>query len=254
MERYTPVIPLSEFIDYLFLDTDPSEDQWVEDFIIPTHPRMILTPSSYHTQSEEQGMVKGIYSRPFQVNTSNIRDMVIGVRFKPYGLYTGFGIDGSEVSNSIVPSTLLIADPLPSFSDDKAEEGRLQLIQQLNDSLYNVLRPKKLLFEIEEMISALVACDLTNDSQKDLARLFERSPKSFIATFKKATGFTPIKYLHIHKVEQAKNVIINNDELSLVEVCHLLGFYDQPHFNRTFKQHTGLTPNQFKRIHPRIER
>lgn len=252
MERYTPVIPLSEFIDYLFLDTDPNANQWVEDFIIPTHPRMILTPFPYHTQSKDRGMVKGIYSRPFQLNKSNIGDMVIGVRFKPYGLYTGFGIDGSEVSNSIVPNTLLLGEAYPSSSDDEVD--KVQLIQQLNDSLYNVLRPKKLLFEIEAMISALVTCDLINDSQKDLARLFERSPKSFIATFKKATGFTPIKYLHIHKVEQAKKVIINNNKLSLVEIGNMLGFYDQPHFIKTFKQHTGFTPNQFKRLHSKTER
>lgn len=252
MERYTPVIPLSEFIDYLYLDTDPNANQWVEDFIIPTHPRMILTPTRDHSEPEEQGMVKGIYSRPFQLTKSSVQDMVIGVRFKPYGLYTGFGIDGSEVSNSIVPSTLLLGEAYPSSPDDKVD--KLQLIQQLNDSLYNVLRPKKLLFEIEEMISALISCDLTNDSQKDLAKSFERSPKSFIATFKKATGFTPIKYLHIHKVEQAKNVIINNSQLSLVEIGNMLGFYDQPHFNRTFKQHTGFTPNQFKRMHSKTER
>jgi AraC-like DNA-binding protein len=181
------------------------------------------------------------------VSTRHKKDTVIGVRFKPYGLYTGFGIDGNIVSNAIVPGTLLIEDSSSLFTGYNAGEDKLQLIQELNDTLYSILRPKKLLLEIQEMIGALVTCDLTNDSQKYLAALFERSPKSFIATFKKATGFTPIKYLHIQKIEQAKNLMVNNNELPLAEIGYILGFYDQSHFIRTFRQHTGSTPNQFKK-------
>ena len=248
IKKYTPVIPLSEFIDYFYIDSAPEKQEWLKDFIIPTHPRIIFNLSDNKgIPQANSSHVKGICSLPCNTNLPTSKTVVIGARFKPYGLYSGFGINGDAVSENIVPASVLFSGHADVFTTDEIESGdENAIINSFHQKMYAILKPKDILYEITEMIDALVSCDLTNDSQKHLAKAFAKSPKSFIAIFKKATGFTPLKYLHIHKVEQAKSLLVQPG-IPMAEIAFLLGFYDHPHFIRIFKLHTGLTPAGFRK-------
>ncbi|HWT03104.1 MAG TPA: AraC family transcriptional regulator [Pyrinomonadaceae bacterium] len=39
---------------------------------------------------------------------------------------------------------------------------------------------------------------------------------------------------------------LSTSDATLVEVAHAAGFFDQSHFGRTFKQHTGMSPTQYR--------
>lgn len=53
------------------------------------------------------------------------------------------------------------------------------------------------------------------------------------------------EYVRRLRVEQACQQMMQTDA-SLVEIAHAVGFYDQSHFTRTFKRHTGMTPAEFR--------
>ncbi len=52
-------------------------------------------------------------------------------------------------------------------------------------------------------------------------------------------------YLRRLRIEHACQQITQSN-VSLAEVAHAVGFYDQSHFTRTFKRHTGLTPAEYR--------
>lgn len=63
--------------------------------------------------------------------------------------------------------------------------------------------------------------------------------------FRKFYGASVGEYARRLRVEAACRQMART-EASLGEVAAAAGFYDQSHFNRTFKRHTGMTPAEFR--------
>jgi AraC-like DNA-binding protein len=48
-----------------------------------------------------------------------------------------------------------------------------------------------------------------------------------------------------HRIASAQSYLAQPN-LSIVEICLLVGFQNQSHFTRIFRQHTGVTPNVYR--------
>ncbi|MEF1304939.1 AraC family transcriptional regulator, partial [Vibrio owensii] len=90
---------------------------------------------------------------------------------------------------------------------------------------------------IEENIGNNIAVD-------DLADLLGCSKFYFLREFKKLIGVTPYQYLMNKRLEQAR-VALSSGSVNIALTAHELGFNDQSHFTRAFKNHFGMTPGQF---------
>jgi AraC family transcriptional regulator len=80
-----------------------------------------------------------------------------------------------------------------------------------------------------------------NLSLEKLSSIVQISPHYFASLFKQSTGFTPHQYVMKCRVERAKQ-LLRRRELTLVEICHQVGFQSQSHFTRVFRQHAKTTP------------
>ncbi len=90
---------------------------------------------------------------------------------------------------------------------------------------------------------AHLARDLSLESIAEQANL---SPFHFSRLFKQTTGHSLHQFIVHLKIERAKQLIAKRG-LSLTEVAHLTGFYDQSHFIHTFKRTVGMNPKDFAR-------
>jgi AraC-like DNA-binding protein len=63
---------------------------------------------------------------------------------------------------------------------------------------------------------------------------------------KQETGKTAIELIHIYLVNEAKNMLIGEDQ-NVSEIAYTLGFENLPYFSRLFKKEVGVSPNQFKK-------
>lgn len=80
---------------------------------------------------------------------------------------------------------------------------------------------------------------------ESLANTACMSKDHFIRMFRNATGQTPGAYMTLRKIERAEQLLVTTD-LPVKAISAQLGYYDCSYFNRTFKQHTGLTPQQYR--------
>lgn len=64
--------------------------------------------------------------------------------------------------------------------------------------------------------------------------------------FKRETESSIFQYILVKRVALAKKYLAEGFTVS--ETCHLSGFQDYSNFIRTFRQTTGLTPGQFKKL------
>jgi AraC-like DNA-binding protein len=82
------------------------------------------------------------------------------------------------------------------------------------------------------------------DLQK-LASLVSLAPGSLCRFFKMQVGKTIFEYLNIIKVEFACKLLMNK-ELSVADVAFDSGFNNLSHFNKQFREITGITPLKYR--------
>jgi AraC-like DNA-binding protein len=70
----------------------------------------------------------------------------------------------------------------------------------------------------------------------------------FLRAFKEAYGETPGQYLTHRRIERAEEMLRSAD-LSVTEICHLVGFSSLGTFSTRFKARTGLTPSEYRTKH-----
>ena len=78
-----------------------------------------------------------------------------------------------------------------------------------------------------------------------LAALCGLGPFQFLRQFKRSVGMTPHAWLVRLRLEQAC-ALLQRRQHSIAEVAHGVGFYDQSHFNRAFRQAFGVAPSHYQ--------
>lgn len=71
------------------------------------------------------------------------------------------------------------------------------------------------------------------------------SPYHFARLFRRTTGFAPHQFILHRRVERAKSILGASDA-SFSAVAYDLGFANQSHFNRVFRQYTQMTPGEWR--------
>jgi len=82
----------------------------------------------------------------------------------------------------------------------------------------------------------------------DLARLARRAGYSrfhFARAFRDAYGDPPGRYLTRRRVERAKD-LLRNANLTVTEVCHLVGFTSLGSFSARFRELVGVSPSAYR--------
>lgn len=75
------------------------------------------------------------------------------------------------------------------------------------------------------------------------------NPHYLSQRFKKETGMTVMNYIQKERIEEAKRLLDHSKD-SISQIGDRLTFYDQSHFVKAFKKHTGLTPGQYRNRSP----
>ncbi|MGL5064874.1 MAG: helix-turn-helix transcriptional regulator [Microcoleus sp.] len=79
----------------------------------------------------------------------------------------------------------------------------------------------------------------------EIAAAARMSPNYFASLFKQSTGITPHHYVMQCRIEKAKQ-LLQCQQLTIVEICHEVGFASQSHFTKVFRQHTQTTPKAYR--------
>lgn len=79
---------------------------------------------------------------------------------------------------------------------------------------------------------------------QECAHAIGLSPYQLIRLFRSHTGLTPQRWQINYRINLARHALSQQESIS--QVAYELGFADQSHFQRVFKQYTGATPKQYQ--------
>lgn len=97
--------------------------------------------------------------------------------------------------------------------------------------------------EAQDYLNRRYAEPLTID---EVARHFHFSRQYFTKLFRRLVGQSPHAYLTEVRLREAR-VLLEQTTLPIHEIAARVGFADPYYFTRTFRQHLGLTPTQYRR-------
>ena len=72
------------------------------------------------------------------------------------------------------------------------------------------------------------------------------STSRFLHLFKECTGTSPTSYMISIRIKKACELLENTD-LSILNVAEQVGICDQNYFSRLFKKHTGISPSEYRK-------
>jgi transcriptional regulator GlxA family with amidase domain len=83
---------------------------------------------------------------------------------------------------------------------------------------------------------------------RPVERMIEHSglpSRTFKRRFRAATGYTPLDYVQLVRIEEAKQLLETSD-LSIDTVSVEIGYEDPAFFRRLFRRHAGITPSRYR--------
>lgn len=95
--------------------------------------------------------------------------------------------------------------------------------------------------ELEEHVSETITI-------QNIAAKLGYTPEALTRLFKKEYGTTPLTYLKHLRIQKASELVLEG-QLPLKQIATSCGFSSHNYFSRSFKQITGLTPDEFRKKH-----
>ena len=82
---------------------------------------------------------------------------------------------------------------------------------------------------------------------KGFAEKLHLSPNYLSDLLQKFTGKTTQEHIHLQLIDEAKALLWGTGK-SVSEIAYKLGFVNPPHFTRLFKQKTGYSPSDYRKL------
>jgi len=76
------------------------------------------------------------------------------------------------------------------------------------------------------------------------------SHRRFVGLFKEAVGLTPKLYCRVRRFQQVLKDLASEPRVAWVRRALDSGYSDQPHFNREFREFSGLSPGEYRALAP----
>ena len=102
-------------------------------------------------------------------------------------------------------------------------------------------------WQVRRAVQLLIRATSTTCPVATLAAACGLSRSHFAHAFRATTGVPPHKWLLLHRVRHACEMMEQTDTC-LAEIAHSCGFADQSHFSNQFRKHTGMTPSRYREI------
>jgi len=81
---------------------------------------------------------------------------------------------------------------------------------------------------------------------EQVCRMAGMSQSKFTSLFRSVTGMTYLEYRNARRIELAKRLLAETEDRILL-IGMEVGFEDISHFNRVFKQRTGISPGRYRK-------
>lgn len=180
---------------------------------------------------------------------------------KLLSVFSVLGIDKDDFFANAQMKTYLTADEIEFFTKRAEKIGLIkfedeaastvtvcELIIEAIILLYNSKNKSSSYYPdwFSQVLGKIHSPEFISCTANDVYSLGNFSPPAMIEYFKRYTGQTVVQYLKTVKMKNAKT-LLKNTNLSILEISNMLGYASLSHFNKVFKDYTGMTPASYRK-------
>jgi len=216
-------------------------------------PAVRIAPDLASPATEDLGhaLVNGARAGAYCKEVSE-KSVSIGVQLRPGAARALLGVPADELAGRHLRlEDLWGADAALMREQLMAEGSAADKLHRLETLLLQRLRARP-----AQALHAAVAAALpplrAGRSVNDLVRQSGYSHRQFIRLFSQAVGLPPRLYARVLRFQNALQLMQGQGlhRPLLADVALHAGYSDQPHFNRDFREFSGLTPEQYRAARP----
>lgn len=170
---------------------------------------------------------------------------IMGIRFYPHGLAAFINMPVSECTAQVVTvydvfgaSAAELEDKIMTATSDEAR------VVIMNEYLINRLQPAMgyaMAYAVQSIQSSKGSCSITKLAA-DVCMSERQLERKFMAT----VGMSPKAFSRVIRFSHSLKMLQSGLEVgTLSDIAHAMGYYDQAHFIRDFKEYAGMTPMQY---------
>lgn len=139
-----------------------------------------------------------------------------------------------------------LANCVPTVSEEMTKTYvRIMTLCARYLTLSNAIPSKKL--SIGEAVKKYVSEHYEDKiSVKDICNELGCSKSTLLSSFKRQYGITVGEFITDYRLGEAKR-LLESSEVSINEIAHETGFYDQSYFSKVFSASCGISPSEYRK-------
>lgn len=252
---HKPAPPLSQYIDWFFyyrgyqashqmekLLPDGSIDLLID--LTDTPKKLFHDEGAASFTTFTKGWISGMKTDYILIDASVSH--MIGVHFKPGGLYPFVDFRVSELNNRTLDLDLVFGSSVMDLRDSILEASAIEeKFSRLEAFLLEKMDGHS---EKNPFVSYAVSCLLNTPDMWSIGRLTEKTgitQKHLITLFKKHVGLPPKLFARISKFQKVIQLVEQQQMIDWTSLAYECGYYDQAHFIREFRSFSGINPSSY---------
>lgn len=239
VERFPPRPELEEYVDY----------HWLVHWDVPAPYRQQVVPQPRVHVAAEQGrlLVHGLSREPFERLLTG-RGLVLGTAFHPAGFRPLLKRSVGSIAGSVLPGLEVLGVDDREAAERILADGRgEELVRTLEDYLLETSPQPD---ETARWVRGLVVeAESRHDVRRaeHLAELAGTNLRALQRLFTEYVGIGPKWVIQRFRILEAAAVAIGDEPVDWSALAQDLGFSDQAHLTRAFRQVLGSPPEAYRR-------
>jgi AraC-like DNA-binding protein len=192
-----------------------------------------------------KSFVAGQFCQSYYLEPTGVTG-VIGIKFKPNGLFDLFQIPMTLFTNKIIDFATIAGEEAHIITEQIiANPPNNRRIEIIEEYLMKKLMNRKSQLDYMQRTVSMIMESIGNITVKELASKLNISDRQIERKFKEQIGISPKMFSRLTRINYVFKLLRTNPELNWQDVIFLCGYYDQAHFIRDFKEISGESPNVF---------
>jgi AraC-like DNA-binding protein len=247
--------PLDKFIEKIFYYKDFIPEHHCER-VVPTGSIFLVfelegktsylfdNTSLKRTRPYTEAWVSGMHKHYFSVSSHRHSEMLL-IQFKSFGGYPFLHTPIDKLNNKNVPADDFFGKEILKLREQLIEKRtfseKFALIESWLNQRFDINKIPDA--ELISVVSQFMTSPVTH--HKKIICSYSKTQKNLISEFKKFCGLTPKTLHRVYRFNEVLEQIKNKELINWAQIAYHLGYSDQSHFIKEFKEFSGFNPKEF---------
>lgn len=168
----------------------------------------------------------------------------VSIRFLPGALSYFVKLDLKEICDSVIEAEYIFGKEIHILEDKLSNSDNEEALSLLIEFLTSKYSEN---FEHKNLNNIIKSMYYSNTYNLNNLIRFNSDYKKIERLFYNKIGTTPKKFQEIIRFNKSTK-LIHNTKNNFTDIALNLGYYDQSHFNKKFKELSGFSPKKYQRL------